>query len=118
MNFMSQTGAHTLVLGCNNPGVYMVASIVPHDDGGEFSEAALILDDDRVNPAHIEIVGFMDRRIVLLFVMSPDLAIQATRSHSIGAYYYSENTQHWFGNMQEIDHVKLSDLVSSCVGGG
>lgn len=115
MNFMSPEGAHTLVIGCNNPGVYMVASIAAHDDGGKLSDAALILDDNRVNLDHVEFIGFKDRRIVLLFVMSPDLAIQATHSHSIGAYYYSEDQDHWFGNMQEIDHIKFSDMVTTCV---
>ena len=114
MSLEMREGAHTLVVGCNNPGVYMVASIASHDDQGEITDAALILDEKRADPAHVEFISFKDRKVVLLFVMSQELVAQVTRSRLIGAYYFSEDQKHWFGNMQEIDQTKFSDLVASC----
>ena len=115
MGLMSSGGEHTLLVGCNDPGVYVIASIVALDDTVSFSDAALILDDERVEPAHVEVAGFKDRRVVLLFVMSPALAVQATQATQIGSYYFDNEVKSWVGNMQDIDHQKFDDLIGSCV---
>jgi hypothetical protein len=116
MSFMSSSGSHTLVLGCNsdNPGIYMVASIVSHDDAGEFSDVALIVDEERINPINVNFIVYEDRKIVLIFGISIDHANLIGRSNKLGAYYYSSSINQWFGNMQEIDQYKFSNLVSSC----
>lgn len=118
MDFQATTGEHMLLLGCNEPGIYVIASIVALDDAVSFSDAALILDDERVSPEHVEVMGFKDRRVVLLFVMSPELAVAATRATQIGSYYFDDDVQGWVGNMQDIDREKFADLVSSCVASG
>ena len=115
MSLMSRSGEQTLLLGCNNPGVYVVASILALDDEVSFSDAALILDDERVQPAHIEVIGIESRRVVLLFVMSPELASAATQSAQIGSYYFDDIAEHWVGSMLDIDHSKFEDIVSSCI---
>ena len=118
MGFISTSGEQTLVLGCNNPGVYVVASILALDDYGSFSDVALILDDMRVQPAHIEVIGFENRRVVLLFVITPEIAVAATQAAQIGSYYFDDDLEGWVGNMLDIDQTKLTDLVSTCVGPG
>ena len=115
MSFMSRSGEQTLLVGCNDPGVYVVASIVALDDAVSFSDAALILDDERVHPASIEVIGFENRRVVLLFVMSPELASAATQADQIGSYYLDDIAEHWVGNMLDIDHSKFGDIVNSCI---
>ena len=115
MSLMSHSGEQTLLLGCNKPGVYVVASIAALDDAVSFSDAALILDDERVQPAHVEVVGVENGRVVLLFVMSPQLASAATQAAQIGSYYFDDATEHWVGNMLAIDHSKFTDLMNSCI---
>ncbi len=114
MEFEAQTGKHVLHLGCNNPGVFLVASVVAYDDSGEVDDVALIFDDERVNPSYLKYMGFKNRRLNYLLGIPPKLAIQAMSAQSIGIYYHSKNEKQWVGNMQEIDQTKFSSLVTSC----
>ena len=67
----------------------MVASIVAVSDAVAFSQAALTLDDERVNPAFIEVIGFKDARVVLLFGLSPKLTVAAMEAIQIGSYSFA-----------------------------
>ena len=92
----------------------MVASIVAVSDAVAFSQAALILDDERVNPAFIEVIGFKDARVVLLFGLSPKLTVAAMEAIQIGSYYFDDDLNIWVGHMQDIDQRKLTELVNVC----
>ena len=114
MDLISPNGDQTLVFGCNNPGVYIVASIVAVSDTVAFSQAALILDDERVDPAFIEVIGFEDARVVLLFGLSPELTVAAMEAVQIGPYYFDDDLQQWIGHVQDIDQAKFKEIVNSC----